>query len=758
MSLLKPLVERSAGLRQWTVTPSALTLPAFSATIAVSAFLLFAVQPMFTKMVIPSLGGTPTVWSVAIVFFQAILLAGYGYAHLLIRHLSLQTAILLHLGLAVVVTGLALPIAFDASWGHPPADGQALWLIFVFSLCVGLPFFAVSANGPLLQAWYATTGRPDAHDPYFLYRASNIGSFLALLAYPFLVEPNLTLRSQSAAWSAGFIVLALGIATCGWVALSGDRRVGSETRSEDAAVPAHVSASLTLTWMGLAFVPSALLIAVTSHITADLAAVPLLWIFPLALYLLSFIFAFSVRGAWLTARLLAVQPILIGILALVWLVHSNWLLILHLAIFFISATICHGRLYEMRPDARRLSSFYLYLSLGGVLGGAFATLLAPSLFNTVVEYPILIVAALACRPRFVEDVKAYGARMVALAAAAGAAALVAAGATSVFMLLPVWLVLLCLGLLGAFMALSRERPARLLFAAVLLFGIVHLIESGRTVIERDRSFFGVHTVSASFDGRVHRLVHGNTIHGVERFHDEAGQPLRTRPEPAAYFQPNGVFAQAINSARAAQGGKLARVGVIGLGMGALACHAQAGESWSFFEIDPAVVRIARDRRFFRSLSVCAPDAIVIIGDGRLMLAEAAGTFDLIVVDAFSSDSVPVHLLTREALALYAAKLGPSGAVVFNISNRHMELDAVVAMSAAENGLVAMAALDAIKPDLEKTLVAPAHVAIAARLPAHLGAVTGSAEWRVPVPGTGDRVWTDDYSNILTPILRKHRAH
>jgi hypothetical protein len=302
--------------------------------------------------------------------------------------------------------------------------------------------------------------------------------------------------------------------------------------------------------------------------------------------------------------------------------------------------------------------------------------------------------------------------------------------------------------------MSREHPARLVSAAVLALGILVLIQDGRDVIERARSFFGVHTIITSADGTVHKLVHGNTVHGVERFRDESRQVLTTRPEPAAYFHPNGVYTQAIGSVRAAQGGKLNRVAVIGLGMGALACHTRPGEDWTFFEIDPAVVKIARDTSLFRSLSVCAPNAPIITGDGRLTLAETPGTFDLIVLDAFSSDSVPVHLLTREAMALYAAKLNSSGAIIFNISNRYMALAQTVAMSASAHGLVAREAADPVA--IATDLIAPAQVALVARTSEHLGLVGSSPTWRTPVPADGEAVWTDDYSNILAPLLRKLR--
>jgi hypothetical protein len=745
----RPAIPSAAGLVRFA-------LPVFALTIALSAFLLLGVQPMFTKMVIPRLGGTPAVWSVAIVFFQALLLAGYLYAHVLCNKLSLRRAVIVQVALMAVVAAAWLPIAFDPGWGRPPEQGQALWLIMVFAVSVGLPFFVVSANGPLLQAWYATTGRPDADDPYFLYGASNFGSFLALLSYPFVIEPYLTLHAQSDLWSYGFALLAVGIAACGVVALSiGGSGSAAKVRAETPAA-APVPVSSVMAWIGLAFVPSALLVAVTSYIATDIAAVPLLWIVPLALYLLSFVIAFSAAGERFAGKLLAIQPALAALIPLCALLPGHLFLWLHVAFFFVSATICHSQLYRLRPQAQSLSTFYCYLSFGGLLGGIFASLLAPALFNSVLEYPILIVAALACRPKMIESVRSLGlARLVTgiiiVALAIGLVFLIGPHMPTLF-----WLV--CIGVLAVVMMLSREAPARLVAVAAVALALIEVAARTDT-LERVRSFFGVHAVVADSTGRAHLLAHGNTIHGAEWVRDEAGEPLTTRPVPASYFHAGGVYTQAINSVRAARGGKLERVAVVGLGMGSLACHARDGERWDFFEIDPEVVRLARDTRYFRSLSVCGPQAKIVLGDGRLTLADTEGGYDLIVLDAFSSDSVPVHLLTREALATYLSKLAPGGAIIFNISNRHMDLDAVVALSASANDLVTFTAIDKrAEVSFKQTLGLPAFVAVVARKPADLGAIAASPRWQRMVPSPADRAWTDDYSNILAPILRKYGWH
>jgi hypothetical protein len=508
-------------------------------------------------------------------------------------------------------------------------------------------------------------------------------------------------------------------------------------------------------WIALGFVPSALLVAVTSYIATDIAAVPLLWIVPLALYLLSFVVAFSAAGRWFVEKCSALQPFLGALIPLCALAPGRWFLLVHIPFFFVSATVCHSRLYELRPEARNLSTFYCFLSLGGLLGGIFASLLAPLLFSTVLEYPILIVAALACRPGLIEELRSLRPMTIVAVPIVVVLALVALVYSGLPSHLPLLFWLVCIGVLATAMMLSREAPVRLVVVAALALALIHVAKTSTDTVERVRSFFGVHTVAAEAGGRVHLLVHGNTIHGAEPVRDEAGQPLTSRPEPTGYFHRGGVYSQAIEGVRAARGGKLERVAVVGLGMGSLACHAKGGERWDFYEIDPEVVRLARDTRYFRSLSVCGPESKVILGDGRLTLGDAEGGYDLIVLDAFSSDSVPVHLLTREALATYRGKLAPGGAIIFNISNRHMDLDGIIALSAAANDLVTMVAIDdRTKSDFNNRLKLPAFVAVVARRAEDLGPISATAHWRVVVPDPSTRTWTDDYSNILAPILKK----
>jgi hypothetical protein len=372
--------------------------PLYSAAIFLSAALFFCIEPMFSKMVLPTLGGSAAVWSVAMVVFQGLLLAGYTYAHLLTRYLSLRHAALAHV-CVLTLAALFLPIGIAHGFTTPPLGGVSLWLIGLFLVSIGLPCFALSANAPLLQAWFARAEKEHAPNAYLLYRASNLGSFAILIAYPLLIEPHLALSEQSRLWSIGYIALVFAIAACGAVAM--------RTRGEAAGVAreAIVTPALwrsRLVWAALGFIPSGLLVAVTAQIATDVASGPFLWIIPLAIYLLTFVFAFTDRPVVSGKFLLAVQPLTVAVLAqlLLWTSKIDWGLSLagHLAGFFVAAMICQTQLYRLRPETARLTSFYAWMSLGGVLGGAFAALAAPHLFNTVLEYPILIFAALLVRP------------------------------------------------------------------------------------------------------------------------------------------------------------------------------------------------------------------------------------------------------------------------------------------------------------------------------------------------------------------------
>ena len=731
--------------------PANLTLQVFAAALFVSATLMFEVQPMFTRMVLPMLGGSPGVWTVAMVFFQAVLLAGYFYAHMLTRYLPLRTAALLHIGVMALAL-LCLPVARAAGFEHPPETGTAFWLIGLFGASVGLPFFALAGNGPLLQAWFSRSGHPHSADPYFLYGASNLGSFAGLLAYPVLIEPVLRLDEQSSVWTFGFVLLAALIACASLLVIRTDA-TGSHGRATLSAPPLRAAAILR--YVGLAFVPSGLLVAVTAQLSTDVAAAPLLWVLPLALFLLTFVLAFREKPLVSHALMLKVQPWLVA--AAIMLIASASLfnifvaIALMLAVYFVCAMVAHGELFQSRPPAIQLTAFYLWMSVGGVLGGIFCALLAPVLFSTVLEYPVLLAGALLCRPaprpRWQRDALILTALALVLSAPAmlGFAHLPDEFAFARF--------LMAAALATGIIACARDKGLMVgLAAGVLVLLLAWQTGAGRQVSMR--SFFGVHRLADIQDGRVRLLFHGTTIHGAQRLTQDDGAPVAGRPEMLSYYFDGGSFQKAIVSARSAQGG-LPDVAVVGLGAGVLACAAKPQETWRFFEIDPEIIRIARDPGKFSFLSSCQPNGDIIPGDARLTLAADQHVYDLIVLDAFSSDSIPVHLLTREALQLYLSRLKPHGSLILHISNRHMQLADVIASVTADLGLTAWLGKDAGPLDFARDIHAHATVALVARNDADLGPVPADAHWTKLKADPAVRVWTDDYSNIVQVIWRKY---
>lgn len=739
-------------VRNRQVTRSVLPLYAF--TIFLSAFMLFSVQPFFAKMVLPILGGSSSVWSVAMVFFQGVLLAGYGYAHLITSRLSLRNAVIIH-GAVLLAAFAVMPIAVPAGWAEPPNSGQALWLLGLFAIAVGLPFFAVSANGPLLQAWFARTGHVHAKDPYFLYGASNIGSFASLLLYIALFEPMLTVSSQSVSWTVGYAVLALSIVACAVVVLRTVSTSGIDdeaVRKEDAA-PAPPTVRHKLVWASLAAVPSGLLVAVTAHISMDIAAAPFLWVVPLALFLLTFVFAFARRPFFSIDQLSRILPTLAGLIFLDMVVGTLmpvWLsLSLHLVFFFFAALLAHSVLVSRRPAVAHLTGFYFWMSLGGVLGGAFTTLVAPQLFNWIAEYPLLVIAALLCRPSL-HRANDSGLRILVMSGL-----LVALLMNNP--LLGEWLrpdnagvyalAIFVLALSAAIAALRSESLH--LFMLSLIGGLFFAMQSTSAVLEAERSFFGVVKAFVSGDGNYHIMAHGTTRHGAMRI-PVAGP----RPVPVAYYHPSGGIAVSLFAAQEKIAGRPLQIGVVGLGTGSLLCHRKPNEEWTIFEIDQAVVDVASNPSLFRFVSDCGHDDPIIIGDARLTLAkEPDGKFDYLLIDAFSSDSIPIHLLTVEALELYRSKLKPDGILAFHISNRYMELRSVIAAIASRVGMEGRAGrFDPPAETKPGELINPTEVAVLANSEAALGKIRGDPRWQ-PLDERGTTAWTDDYSNLLTAILR-----
>jgi hypothetical protein len=747
-----------------TGQPSALSrnrlvLVIYTAAIFVSALLLFSVQPLFTKMVLPRLGGSPAVWSVAMVFFQSLLLAGYVYAHLLMRVKSRVIPIVVHL-LLLLVAFAALPLAIAARWGEPPTSGYALWLLGLFVASIGLPFFALAANNPLLQAWFVRTGHPDGTDPYFLYASSNIGSFLALLSYPLVLEPVFTLRTQNLIWTGGYGLLIVLIAACGLL-LWRSPALPAATLAAESDAPAP-SWRTRLRWIFLAAVPSGLLIAVTAHISADVAAAPLLWVLPLSLYLLTWVLVFQSRPLLPHKWVLWAQPVAIaGVIVLLAVGgEQNLLLTLggHLLCFFIIAMACHGELARTRPAAKYLTGFYVALSFGGMIGGLFAGLIAPNVFSWVAEYPILIVLAALCRPTDKERWPVWSRPFWPLLVVLAVALIVPSqGKDDLFDWFEERRVYVAGGVavLGMLLALGLNASRLKLAAlAALALALVRFYPSDDGRVVTVRSFFGVHKIVTTPRGQYHVLMHGTTIHGAEKFQNDDGTPVRGRPEPITYYHQDGGIGRAISAIRERKGAPL-RVAAIGVGSGTLTCAAAPGETWKFFEIDQSMVDTARDPRYFTYIENCQPDLKPVIGDARLTFArEPNGIYDLIIVDAYSSDAIPIHLATQEAMAIYKDKLSPQGVVLMHVSNRHLELASVVVGIADANGLKSWVYNEDSGRDGE--YIFSTNVVVSAREDGDVGKLASSEQWEETDAKADQRVWTDDYCNVLGAVYRRLR--
>lgn len=726
-------------------------LALFAAALVVSAGLVFWVQPMVAKFVLPLYGSTPAVWNTSLVFFQATLLLAYLYAHLSTRRLGARRQALVHL--AVVLVPLAfLPLAVPSAY-KPPAEGvQVLSLLGLLVVTVGVPFFVVSSTAPLLQRWLSETDHRAGIDPYFLYRASNLGSVIGLLAYPLAVEPNLRLDDQGWLWSGGYALLALLLVAC-VVALWRSRPAPAPEAVPVGEAGEEPTGRRRLRWVGLALVPSALMLGLTTFLTVDIAPVPLLWALPLALYLTSFIAAFATSPAADRVHRAAVfcLPGVVIVLLILLLVDAReplWAVMpVHLAGFFVAALVCHGELARDRPPARHLTGFYLLVALGGVTGGALVAIVAPAVFETVPEYPIALVAACLCLPfrtprippgRWVRHLD-FGLPVLVgvivtvalLLVHLGASQFEGAGKSFAFGL-------------GAGIALNFiRRPLRfgLAVGAIALAGALPIGVEGTGLLQ-DRSFFGVYRVSTSKDGHLHYLANGTALHGAQDF---SGGRERI---PLTYFHPSGPVGQLIRGLPASA---TRRTGVIGLGAGSMACYSRPGDSWTFYELDPEVVRIARDPRLFTYLRACRGRFRVVVGDARLSLRrEHRARFHLLVADAFSSDAIPLHLLTRQSLALYRRRLDPGGVIAFHISNRFLELEPVLGNLARDAHMACLAEKEPNRVLSHPRGKIPSQWVAMARTRAELGGIAGDRRWH-PCHTDGHRVWSDDYSSPISVL-------
>ena len=773
----------------------------FTMTSFLSAALLFMVQPLVAKLLLPLLGGTPAVWNTCQMFFQIVLLAGYGYAHLLTTRCSARTQGIVHAVVVVVAAIVSVPIQLPAGWS-PPGEASPLgWLLVVLLVSVGAPFFALSATAPLLQRWLADSRDRSARDPYFLYAASNLGSLGTLLAYPFVLEPLLRLRQQSFAWSVGYGVFVVAMLVCCVVRARYQRSPSESALETDEASEMGVAPlaggrieatrtptwSQRMVWLLLSFIPSSWMLGVTTHLTTDISPVPLLWIVPLSGYLLTFVIVFSRRPLLPHGLMRTLFPVGLVSLAAATAFSELWAQIaVHLAAFGLGAMVCHGELARRRPAVAHLTEFYFWMSLGGCCGGVLHALIAPALFPLAFEYPLTV--ALGClfvgfgrndddelgsnTPARAQD-RERSAKARRTEASRSATSLhnkevspwTESGAirTGVVLLsaLIAGLMWCCLPMTGTpnsvtwamlgvpvllvLLWFDIPKGFALLLTAMLMARQIEPPVEG-DVLFTGRSFFGIHRVVRRNGDRQHQLFHGATVHGIQ-----STVPDR-RCEPLAYYHSTGplgdVFAALLDHPTGH------RVALIGLGAGATVSYAEPGRRFTLYEIDPVVKRIAESPDLFRYLSDCGRGSYdIVLGDGRLKLRDAADrAYGLMIFDAFSSDAIPLHLLTREAFDIYLTKLDDRGWLVFHVSNLHLDLVPVLADLAADRGLTGFVRRDLALSDAAFAAgKSPATYVVLARNRSHLLGLPERRDWfDISLLAKGV-VWTDDYANVLSTL-------
>jgi spermidine synthase len=734
----------------------------YTVTIFFSALLLFVIQPMASKLVLPLLGGSSAVWTTSMLFFQILLLAGYIYAHGIAQYFSFRVQVGLHI-VVVLAAMLFLPVNVPDTLLRPD-QAPALSLVAAFMMGIGPPTFVVSSSAPLLQHWFGGLNHPDADDPYYLYAASNAGSLLALLSYPFLVERFLTLNTQQQAWSIGFLALAVLLGVSGIALFL--QSTGSVDGNEDGQTAPTLAYSRRGWWILITFIPSSLMLGVTHYLTMDLASVPLLWVIPLALYLLSFILVFARinHPLWLYRMVLPAAIFILFALSFAKYLPIVWLIVLHTAVFFLVALYFHGRLAQDRPQVTHLTQYYIFMALGGSLGGIFNALIAPLLFDQLVEYVLVMALALICAlgwPSSVSQIrriKNYIPYFLTLLASGYFLFTVPLHVPALSM------VAVVLGLVfgvAGLLLLTYRQPAtiNIVFGGLFCAGfLVH--EDQSNTIARERSFYGQYEVQEE-PGDVRTFRHGTTLHGEQLL--EGGQLLDI---PTGYYHPTGPFGDLFRNY------SYDRVGIAGLGTGGLAPYKKQGDEFAFFEIDPVVHRMARTH--FAFLDVCGSACNVQIGDARrLIRKQPENKYDLLIMDAYTSDAIPTHLLTREAIQLYLSRVREGGVVALHISNRHFNLARVIRGIANDIGAAA----------LVKTFVPSSHLSIPTPLDGYGSAIRPDGSPRFPgtklihassvslaviardeealdvlprsdgwsPPSGPPLLWTDNYTNIV-PLL------
>ena len=732
-----------------------LMTPVYSVTLLLSAVLLFSVQPMFTKMILPLLGGAPQVWNTAMLFFQACLLGGYAYAHLTSKYLSIRTQGILHIVLLAICT-VVLPFAIPEGWDPPADKDPTLWQLSLMALTVGGPFFIISGSAPMLQHWFGSSDHKDAQSPYFLYGASNLGSMTALLTYPVLTEPMLDLTGQTHLWMYGYITLIL--LTAASLFLLKPAAAGLKNANISKVDDAPISNALRLRWVILAAIPSSLMLGVTTYITTDIASVPLLWVLPLALYVSTFIFVFANKPWIKVDTIFAIFGTGLVSMAAAILFFKLWhnailLIACHMVLFFLVALYCHFHLAKVRPGASKLTEFYFFMSLGGVIGGFFNAIIAPVFFVTAIEYPLVL--GLAMLVRYANDPertfkkfliilgkKAFSLNTILIFIVLGAAYAGYLLKNSTIDIIAA--VIVCISLLIDIKKRWQFGSLALLLIMTSPLAMPILSETSENVILRDRNFFGTIRILDNPDFRT--LLHGTTNHG--------SQPLAPDEKllKITYFSEISPVADVFKILDKMHGENAdpKNVGILGLGIGAMACYTHPGRHFDFYEIDNEINLLAKDPKYFTYLSDCGSSYDVIMGDGRLNLKkQESQKYQALFMDAFSSDNIPVHLVTKEAIDLYFEKIKPDGLIAVHISNNYLDMEPVLKMIADNLGIYAVAHVKE-GGKLQNTNIEG--------FPSHYFVMTKNQQiindlkelgWSEPIHRDGVALWTDKYTNIFT---------
>ena len=762
----------------------------FSITLLLSSFLLFLVQPMVGRMLLPSLGGTPAVWNGCMLFFQATLLAGYAWAHYGPRRLGTRNHLLIHLSMLGVVC-LILPIQLWSGWSVP-VDGNPMgWLLGQLLLCVGAPFFVVSSNAPLLQRWFSISGDDgDNNEPWFLYAISNVGSLAALIGYPLVFERWFGLTDQGLFWMGGFLTLVILFAACAWQVLKRPTTADSAGKKADHQPAVPIAWKPRLHYIALAAIPSSLMLGVTTVVSTEVGSFPLMWSIPLALYLMTFVFVFARRQliphTWMI-RLMPLMLLLMPMMAIADMGHNPMVMIgVHFATFFVVSMVCHGELSRLRPDVSQLTEFYLLMSIGGVVGGIVNSLLAPMLFSGTIEYPLALIAACFAVPTMHSLLKSSPPCTERTDAAAKPLLI----SSNLIVPIVIAVLLLTFALSANLLASTPDTVHRMIVfgvPAILCFTLVStprrfaigyamvaigcplLLEQGDLICQH-RGFFGVNKVTEDPEANFRMLINGRTLHGMQRIDQTEN------PDPLSYYHADGP----VGDMFALFGNDQKRIAAVGLGVGSLAAWSEPGQRFDFFEIDPVVYRLASDPEYFNYLSTARGDVQVILGDARIQLeairkqniespqrtvsldrisghgqqaSESDSRYDLIMLDAFGSDAVPIHLITTEAIELYLDLLADDGMLMMHVSSKFIDLVPVAAAFGEQMNLAVAQKYHRPSNDAIKTEgIMPSRYLILSRNRDLVESfVDSDREWQW-LPDDRKLLWTDEHANVLDAMF------